>query len=167
MKLINNDTIHELLMEKKPLLAYDENKDYAEWKAQIKEKYIQFLGLDTIAQNACPIKVEIEECVETEEYTRYRYIFESEKGCYVPCYLLIPREKKEKFPVCVCVQGHTTGFHISIGEKKYDELTEYLMTAICNLAKSGADFAALSANTPHIVFDRLKAQSPIPLISIV
>ncbi len=53
------------------------------------------------------------------------------------------------------------------GEKKYDELTEYLMGAINNLAKSGADFAALSANTPHIVFDRLKEQSPIPLISIV
>lgn len=52
-------------------------------------------------------------------------------------------------------------------EKKYDELTEYLMSAINNLAKSGADFAALSANTPHIVFDRLKEQSPIPLISIV
>jgi len=52
-------------------------------------------------------------------------------------------------------------------EKKYDELTEYLMKAINNLAKSGADFAALSANTPHIVFDRLKEQSPIPLISIV
>lgn len=53
------------------------------------------------------------------------------------------------------------------GEKKYDELTAYLMQAIHNLAQSGADFAALSANTPHIVFDRLKAQSPIPLISIV
>ena len=53
------------------------------------------------------------------------------------------------------------------GEKKYDELTEYLMRAIDNLAKSGADFASLSANTPHIVFDRLKEQSPIPLISIV
>lgn len=52
-------------------------------------------------------------------------------------------------------------------EKKYDELTEYLMGAINNLAKSGAEFAALSANTPHIVFDRLKEQSPIPLISIV
>ena len=35
------------------------------------------------------------------------------------------------------------------------------------MAKSGADFAALSANTPHIVFDKLKEQSPIPLISIV
>lgn len=53
------------------------------------------------------------------------------------------------------------------GEKKYDELTEYLMSAINNLSNSGADFAALSANTPHIVFDRLKEQSPIPLISIV
>lgn len=53
------------------------------------------------------------------------------------------------------------------GEKKYDELTEYLLEAINNLAKSGADFAALSANTPHIVFDRLKEQSPIPLISII
>ena len=52
-------------------------------------------------------------------------------------------------------------------EQKYDELTEYLMDAIRNLAKSGADFAALSANTPHIVFDRLKEQSQIPLISIV
>ena len=52
-------------------------------------------------------------------------------------------------------------------EQKYDELTKYLIRAIDNLAKSGADFAALSANTPHIVFDRLKEQSPIPLISIV
>ena len=52
-------------------------------------------------------------------------------------------------------------------EKKFDELTDYLLSAINTLAKSGADFAALSANTPHIVFDRLKEQSPIPLISIV
>lgn len=41
------------------------------------------------------------------------------------------------------------------------------MNAINHLAKSGAEFAALSANTPHIVFDRLQEQSPIPLISIV
>lgn len=53
------------------------------------------------------------------------------------------------------------------GEEKYEELTEYLLQAIENLANSGADFAALSANTPHIVFDRLQEKSPIPLISIV
>lgn len=52
-------------------------------------------------------------------------------------------------------------------EQKYDELTEYLMQAINNLIKSGADFVALSANTPHIVFDRLRERSAVPLVSIV
>ena len=49
----------------------------------------------------------------------------------------------------------------------YDGLTEYLLRAINNLAACGADFAALSANTPHIVFDRLAERSPLPLVSIV
>lgn len=53
------------------------------------------------------------------------------------------------------------------GEQKYDELTDYLVQAINNLVRSGADFAVLSANTPHIVFDRLQELSPIPLISII
>ena len=52
-------------------------------------------------------------------------------------------------------------------EQKYDELTDYLMQAIKSLIKSGADIVALSANTPHIVFDRLKEQSTVPLVSIV
>lgn len=52
-------------------------------------------------------------------------------------------------------------------EKRYDDLAEYLLKAIGNLAAAGADFAALSANTPHIVFDQVQKQSPIPLISIV
>lgn len=53
------------------------------------------------------------------------------------------------------------------GEQKYDELTDYLMNAINNLVNSGADFVALSANTPHIVFDRLQEKSTVPLVSII
>ena len=41
------------------------------------------------------------------------------------------------------------------------------MQAIKNLTTSGADFIALSANTPHIVFDRLQNMSTVPLVSIV
>lgn len=52
-------------------------------------------------------------------------------------------------------------------EEKYDELTDYLMCAINNLVSGGADFVAMSANTPHIVFDRLEKKSPVPIISIV
>ena len=55
----------------------------------------------------------------------------------------------------------------SASEGRYDELTGYLLAAVRNLAAAGAEFAALSANTPHIVFDQLKQQTPIPLVSII
>jgi aspartate racemase len=43
----------------------------------------------------------------------------------------------------------------------------YLLEGIGKLADAGADFALISANTPHIVFDEIASKSPIPLISIV
>ncbi len=46
-------------------------------------------------------------------------------------------------------------------------LTEYLLGSLRRLAGAGVDFAAMTANTPHIVFDELAARSPIPLLSIV
>ena len=46
-------------------------------------------------------------------------------------------------------------------------MADYLLEAIGKLARSGADFGVISANTPHIVFDDVAAKSPIPLISIV
>ncbi|MDR1242677.1 MAG: amino acid racemase [Deltaproteobacteria bacterium] len=51
--------------------------------------------------------------------------------------------------------------------RDYDGLTEYLLEAITNVRKAGADFAAMAANTPHIIFDRLSQVSPIPLVSII
>jgi aspartate racemase len=46
-------------------------------------------------------------------------------------------------------------------------LTDYLLASLRRLAGAGADFAAITANTPHIVFDELARQTPVPLVSIV
>lgn len=46
-------------------------------------------------------------------------------------------------------------------------LVNELLTSIKKLQAAGADFAALTANTPHMVFDELQSASPIPLLSIV
>ncbi|PYL03210.1 MAG: aspartate racemase [Verrucomicrobia bacterium] len=46
-------------------------------------------------------------------------------------------------------------------------MADYLLEAIGKVARAGADFAIISANTPHIVFDDIAPNSPIPLISIV
>jgi aspartate racemase len=47
------------------------------------------------------------------------------------------------------------------------KVADYLVFEIEKLRHAGADFAALTANTPHIVFDQLKQRLTIPLISIV
>jgi aspartate racemase len=48
-----------------------------------------------------------------------------------------------------------------------DAIVIYLTTELRRLSAAGAHFGVLSANTPHLVFDELRKQSPIPLISIV
>ncbi|SCK10096.1 aspartate racemase [Variovorax sp. HW608] len=52
-------------------------------------------------------------------------------------------------------------------EERYEDLAAYVLEAIDNLASSGAKFAALTGNTPNIVYDKLQARSRIPLISAI
>ncbi len=46
-------------------------------------------------------------------------------------------------------------------------VASYLADEIQKLARAGAQFGLIAANTPHIVFDEVAVASPIPLISIV
>ncbi len=46
-------------------------------------------------------------------------------------------------------------------------MADYLLEGIGKLARAGADFGLIAANTPHIVFEDVAPKSPIPLISIV
>ena len=52
-------------------------------------------------------------------------------------------------------------------ERRYDELGHLLVREVDALARGGADVALIAANTPHVVFDDVRAASGIPLISIV
>jgi aspartate racemase len=54
-----------------------------------------------------------------------------------------------------------------VGSDRLTELTQYLLREIARLAQGGADFGLMASNTPHVVFDELCQQSPIPLLSIV
>ena len=46
-------------------------------------------------------------------------------------------------------------------------MADFLLGEIAKLPKAGAEFGIIAANTPHIVFDAVKAKSSIPFISIV
>jgi aspartate racemase len=47
------------------------------------------------------------------------------------------------------------------------EVTDYLLGEVRKLAGAGVDFGLMASNTPHIVFNDIQRQSPIPLLSIV
>lgn len=46
-------------------------------------------------------------------------------------------------------------------------MTDFLLSEIEKLPRAGARFGIIAANTPHIVFDEVRAKAPIPFISIV
>ena len=46
-------------------------------------------------------------------------------------------------------------------------LADWLLAKVEALAAAGAEFAAITANTAHLVFDRVAERSPLPLLSIV
>jgi aspartate racemase len=54
-----------------------------------------------------------------------------------------------------------------IEANELEKLARYFATEIQKLANAGASVGLLAANTPHIVFDEIQQQSPIPLVSIL
>ena len=46
-------------------------------------------------------------------------------------------------------------------------LVDFLVDAVGVLERAGCDFAAIASNTPHMVFDEVRARCKIPLVSIV
>lgn len=48
-----------------------------------------------------------------------------------------------------------------------DRLADWLLDKVISLHRAGAEFAVIGSNTPHIVFDRVRARSPIPMLSII
>nr|MBL8410830.1 amino acid racemase [Dechloromonas sp.] len=70
-------------------------------------------------------------------------------------------------PEIVIFSLDITRLFAMIEASEWDSLANWLADKVRALHLAGAEFAAISANTPHIVFDRVQAMSPIPLVSIV
>lgn len=52
-------------------------------------------------------------------------------------------------------------------EKDYDRLADYLIESIENLRAAGAEIAAITANTEHIIWDMVCQRFTLPVVSVV
>ncbi len=119
MKEFSPDRCHERLFESgTPLLRYNDERELDAWREEVRSKLVELIG---DMPERVPINVRIEWTKEHDSFTEYRYIYDTEPETSVPAHLLVPHAAKKPCPVVICLQGHSTGMHISLARAVYDK----------------------------------------------
>lgn len=115
----SNNHIKRLLQnEVAPSMRYNGKEDFKKWQEKAYSKLWELLGMDQMKKCEDDFLIESEE--QKEGYKKILFSFQSESGYYVPCCALFPDDMKEQQKVVICLQGHSTGMHISYGEPKFE-----------------------------------------------
>ncbi len=71
------------------------------------------------------------------------------------------------YPEIIIYSVNMETFIGRLEKNDYDGAARYISGCVSKLEAAGADFAAISANTPHLLFDEIQKNVSIPLVSIV
>lgn len=127
--------IQNMANENQPSMRYDGKSDICVWQKEAKAKLTELLKMPS---ERCADEFKITEEKKGDTYTQYKFEFQSEPGYIVKAAFLLPDGLKGKAPVAICLQGHSTGMHISLGEPKYERDV--------NSIAGGRDFAVRAAH---------------------
>lgn len=118
MKTFNS---HEYIRHRagslKPAMRYDGSQDFNTWQKSAREKLEELLGLPL---ERCQDDYTIVSEKQCEGYKHLEFTFQSEPGYYVSCDMLIPDGIHKPLPTAICLQGHSTGKHISVGVARFE-----------------------------------------------
>ena len=115
--LTSKEYISQLARGIEPALAFKEGMCFSDWKKEAHAKLEELLGLPL---PECELAVEISGEQDYNHYSKIDFSFQSEPGYHVPCTLLVPKGIKLPGTGVICLQGHSTGAHISLGETRYE-----------------------------------------------
>ncbi len=128
--------------------AYDPAMPLGPQKTRADRVFRSLLGYDRMPKPSAPPDVAVEFTSDDDpRFTEIRFTFESEPGFRVPAHLLIPKAASPlssggRLPVMICLQGHSTGMHISIGRAKFPGDEETIA--------GGRDFALQAVDRGYI-----------------
>lgn len=118
MKTYNaHEFVNQVVATGTPSMRYGGSVAFSDWQKTARAKLEELLGLPF---QRCDDLFAVTEETECEGYRRIDFEFQSEEGYFVPANLLIPAGITKPRPGVICLQGHSTGKHISIGEAKYE-----------------------------------------------
>lgn len=125
---VTDNFIRKLYERTKPSLAFNAKtkEELDVWKETLKSKVKELLGEfpEPVSLNPQLLSTE-----ETPKFVREKWLIQSELDCWVPLYLLIPKEGKGKKPAILCAHGHgsygkdsVAGVHFNDSDRKADIL---------------------------------------------
>lgn len=98
--------------------------DPAAWRRNLKRRLKKLMGYRAVpASQRCDLNVRTLWAREHEFGTIERIVFTAEPYADVPAYLCMPSNAQPPWPWFICLQGHSTGMHNSIGVDFHDETT--------------------------------------------
>ncbi|MDW7657283.1 MAG: alpha/beta hydrolase family protein, partial [Bacillota bacterium] len=104
-----------------PSMAFDPDGDFGAQQQAMRIKYMELVNPP--AKTADPTPVIEFTHQDDPRFDEIRFYFASEPDLMIPAHLLLPKgslEQGRKIPVVICLQGHSTGMHISLGREKYE-----------------------------------------------
>jgi len=107
----------QMMQEIVPSMRWQEGEDVAAWQEKARAKLREVLGLP-FASKAENFRIEWTK-EDDPKWNEIRFAFESEPGQDVVCHLVLPKAYEGKLPLAICMQGHGTGMHISLGRVKF------------------------------------------------
>lgn len=107
----------KLIKEIVPKQAYCDMTDHEKWKEEAYDRLEALLGLPLPKCDDC---FEIVEDVQEKEFRRLAFMFQTEPGYYQTYTMLVPTGLQQPVPGVICMQGHSSGAHISIGKEKFE-----------------------------------------------
>ena len=102
-------------MERK--LAFSQERDFEKWRKKLKRKFKELIGPIYKEDGKVEFKILQEE--KHKDYILQKLIFFTNPDVMNVAYLVIPSERKKKYPAMICLQGHSTGAHLSVGKVKF------------------------------------------------
>jgi dienelactone hydrolase len=102
------------LMKKAPKnLSFSDNITYETWRRKLKKKLRELIG--PMYKDKGKVKYDILKEDETKDYTIQKILFATVPSAINMAYLMVPKNGKGRYPAMVCLQGHSEGAFISVG----------------------------------------------------
>jgi len=89
----------------KPSLSFkaETKEEFEAWKRELKNKILELLGE---FPKPAPLEPQLLSSEDVGSFIREKWLIQSEQDCFVPLYLLLPKEGKGRRPAILCAHGH-------------------------------------------------------------